>query len=265
MTSEQRGFFRCIMPGERARGHLIVRSRRLPCVVQNVSIGGFGVEVPIDPEVAESDTAVLETSDGSVPVRIIHTHEQGKTLLVGLLRLETDSTEQTAARACREKQLSLALGVALALFFSGIGFLTLTAERTTEHSRAQSSARWPWTGGIVSSNAPTSPVPTPRPVRSSAPNRPERAAARPATASLSMKLSDTVIEHINRLSDAAGTNAAAQRQAETLHELLTEVAETTDPLPAGQTHTIAREDVQVEYRTSDGTVEIVRVVVEQVQ
>ncbi|MDZ4684456.1 MAG: hypothetical protein SH850_05155 [Planctomycetaceae bacterium] len=262
MTSDQRGFFRCTMPGERARGYLIVRSRRLPCVVQNVSIGGFGVEVSIDPAIAEADTAVLETDDGAVPVRIIHTHEQDKTLLVGLLRLETDPSEQTAARSCREKQLSLALGVALALFFSGMGFLTVTADRTTEHSRARSSARWPWSGGIVSSKAPASPVPTPRPVRSSAPSRPERAAARPATASLSMKLSDTVVEHIQRLSDAAGTNAAAQRQAETLHELLTEVAATSDPLPAGQTSAVARDGVQVEYRSTGGAVEIVRVLVE---
>jgi len=263
MTSDQRGFFRCTMPGQRARGHLIVRSRRLPCLVQNISIGGFGVEVPIDPVIAEADTAILETDTESVPVRIIHTHEQGKTLLVGLLRLETDPAEQTAVRAYRQKQWSLALGVTLALFFSGMGYLAATAERSDAPFRARTSAQRTGLSSRNASQAPKRSSVASAPVRSiSKGTLPKLTAAGPATAGLSMKLSDTVIERIQRLSDAAGTNATAQRQAETLHELLTEVAATTDPLPAGQTSALVRDGVQVEYRATEGTVEIVRVLVE---
>jgi hypothetical protein len=131
MSSDQRRFFRCPLTGECTAGYLVVRSRRFPCLVQNVSIGGFGVEISHDPALAGVETAVLETRGRAVPVRIVHTSVANGKLSVGLSEFAPE-VRPPFWSAGRLRQTSLAVGAFAILFLSAMALLAVHAEQATD-------------------------------------------------------------------------------------------------------------------------------------
>lgn len=128
MSSDQRRFFRCPLMGDSTAGYLVVQSRRLPCLVQNVSIGGFGVEVAHDPVLADVEKAVLETRGRAVPVRIVHTSLANGKLAVGLSELAPEERPLFWS-AGRLRQTSLAVGAFAIAFLSAMALLAVHAEQ----------------------------------------------------------------------------------------------------------------------------------------
>jgi hypothetical protein len=144
MPTDQRRFFRCPISGDHTAGYLVVPSRRVPCLVQNVSIGGFGVEVAHDPAIANAETAVLETQGRAIPVRIIHTSVNNGRLSVGLSERPLDE-RPSGWSANRLRQTSFAMGAFAVVFLSAMVLLAVNAERAKE-----------WFEGVTASGATVS-------------------------------------------------------------------------------------------------------------
>lgn len=126
MPSEQRRFYRCSLTCDSA-ATLVVRSRRLPCVLRDRSIGGFGVELSYDPIIAEIGQGTLETIEGSFPVQIVHTSLSPGGLLLGLAEVGPAQT-RPAISSRQLRGLSFALGTAAAVFLTATVALTLHAD-----------------------------------------------------------------------------------------------------------------------------------------
>jgi hypothetical protein len=139
MSTDQRRFFRCPISGDRTPGSLVVGSRRLPCLVQNVSIGGFGIEVVHDPAIVGAETAVLETRGRAVPVRIVHTNVTQGRLSLGLSEM-TPEDRPSSWSAGRLRQTSFAIGAFAVVFLSALVLLAVHADRAKDWFEGMTSA-----------------------------------------------------------------------------------------------------------------------------
>lgn len=126
MPSEHRRFYRCSLPCDCA-AILVVRTRRLPCVLRDRSIGGFGVELAYDPVIAEVGHGTLETPEGAFPVQIVHTSQSPSGLLLGLAELGP-AQPRPSISSRQLRGLSYALGAVAALFLAATLAITFHAE-----------------------------------------------------------------------------------------------------------------------------------------
>lgn len=141
------------MPLERGQGRLVVAGRAWPCVIRNVSIGGYGVELREAANLGDAETAVLETSDGAIPVRIVHISALSKTTRLGLTRVdEPDRQALAEEQARRFRSYQLALLAAAAVFFAGLALV----ERSSEHAPSRHPPSLWQTGRALGIGATTS-------------------------------------------------------------------------------------------------------------
>jgi hypothetical protein len=128
MTSDLRRFYRCSLTGERASGVLVVRHRRYPCTVRNRSIGGFGIETPHDPAVAQTGSAELECAEGTFAVEVVHVSLVNGQLQLGLTE-QGVSQSKRAWTTGRIRGWSLVLGTLAVLFVFATALLAFHAEQ----------------------------------------------------------------------------------------------------------------------------------------
>jgi hypothetical protein len=88
MRANQRQFARLPMLGDDASAQLIIKRRKIPCRLVEMSIGGFGVLAPKDTRVEKDELACLRTRGSDFIVQITYQELQHDGVSLGLKQVE---------------------------------------------------------------------------------------------------------------------------------------------------------------------------------